>query len=106
MGGTYIGLQNDTTQMFFINNGNPASYSNMRLVTAELGANYNRLTLQDAVDKKTVNNASLSHISLAFQLKKWWGASVGLVPFSSVGYNISDEQEIANVGTVKFLYEG
>ncbi len=106
MGGTYIALQNDTTQMFFINNGNPASYSNMRLVTAELGANYNRLTLQDAVDKKTVNNASLSHIALAFQLKKWWGASVGLVPFSSVGYKISDEQEITNVGTVKFLYEG
>ena len=77
MGGSFIALQNDTTQMFFINNGNPASYSNMRLVTAELGANYNRLTLQDAVDKKTVNNASLSHIALAFQLKKWWGASVG-----------------------------
>lgn len=106
MGGTFIGLQNDTTQMFFINNGNPASYSNMRLVTAELGANYNRLTLQDAVDKKTVNTASLSHIALAFQIKKWWGASVGLVPFSSVGYKISDEQDIANIGTVKFLYEG
>lgn len=106
LGGTHIALQNDTTAMFFINNGNPASYVNMRLVTAELGANYNRLTLQSADAKKTINNASLGYISLAFPFKKWWGASAGLIPFSSVGYKVSDEQEITNIGTVKYLYEG
>lgn len=106
MGGTYIAMQNDSVQMFFINNGNPASYTNMRLVTAELGATYNRLTLSSTAQKQTVNNASLGYISLAFPFKKWWGASAGLIPFSSVGYKISDEQEISNVGNVKFLYEG
>lgn len=106
LGGTYIAMQNDTTSMFFINNGNPASYTNMRLVTAELGANYNRLTLENAAQKKTVNNASLSHIALAFPIKRWWGLSAGLIPFSAVGYKISDEQEIANIGTVKYLYQG
>ena len=106
MGGSYIAMQNDTTQMFFINNGNPASYSNMRLVTAELGAKYNRVTLQSADNKQTVNNASLAYISLAFPFKKWWGASAGLLPFSSVGYKVSDEQDITNIGKVKYLYEG
>ena len=106
LGGTYIALQNDTVPMFFINNGNPASYSNMKLVTAELGANYNRTQLQSADAKSTINNASLGYISLAFPFKKWWGASIGLVPFSSVGYKISDEQDITNIGTVKYLYEG
>ena len=53
-----------------------------------------------------MNNASLSHIALAFPIKKWWGASVGLIPFSSVGYKISDEQDITNIGTVKYLYQG
>jgi len=106
LGGTYIAMHNDSTSMFFINNGNPASYTNMRLVTAELGANYNRLTLQNSTERKTVNNASLSHIALAFPIKKWWGASVGLIPFSAVGYKISDEQDVANVGTVKYLYQG
>ena len=106
LGGTHIAMQNDSTSMFFINNGNPASYTNMRLVTAELGAKYNRITLQDATEKQTVNNASLGYISLAFPIKKWWGSSVGLIPFSSVGYKISDEEEVANVGTVNYLYQG
>ncbi|MCX6294690.1 MAG: hypothetical protein NTX97_01265, partial [Bacteroidetes bacterium] len=106
LGGTHIALQNDTTPIFFINSGNPASYSNMRLVTAELGATYNRVQLESASAKKTINNASLSYISLAFPFKKWWGGSVGLVPFSSVGYKVSDEQEIEGVGTVKYLYQG
>ncbi len=106
MGGTYIGMQNDTTQMFFINNGNPASYANMRLVTAELGAKYNRTELESSTAKQTINNASLGYIALAFPFKKWWGASIGLVPYSSIGYKISDEQEISNIGNVKFLYEG
>lgn len=106
MGGTTIAMQNDTTPLFFINTGNPASYTGFKLTTAELGANYNRVQLQSATTKKTVNNASLGYISMAFPIKRWWGASVGIIPFSSVGYKVSDQQDITNVGTVKFLYEG
>ena len=106
LGGTYIALQNDTVPMFFINNGNPASYANMRLVTAELGVNFTRLQLENTAVKQTVNSASLGYISMAFPFKKWWGASIGLIPFSSVGYKVSDEQEFANIGKVNYLYEG
>lgn len=106
MGGSTIALQNDTTAMFFINAGNPASYSNMRLTTAELGVNFSRLQLQSSSDKKTLHNASVGYISLAFPFKKWWGGSAGLIPYSSVGYNVSEHQTISNIGEVDFLYEG
>ncbi len=110
MGGTSIALQNDTTNpMFFINTGNPASFSNMRLTTSELGINYNRVKLESSSTNKIINSASLAYASLAFPIKKWWGVSVGLIPYSSVGYKVSDHQEIpANTGTtgVDFLYEG
>ena len=106
MGGTNIALQNDSVPMFFINTGNPASYSNMRLTTAELGQNFNRTQLESASAKKTINNASLAYLSLAFPIKKWWGASVGLLPYSSVGYKVSDQQQINGIGEVDFLYEG
>jgi len=107
IGGTSIAMQNDTTPYFFINTGNPASFSNMRLTTAELGAKYNRVLLQSSTTQKTIHNASLAYISLAFPIyKKWWGMGIGLVPFSSVGYKVSDHQEILNVGDVDFLYEG
>jgi hypothetical protein len=107
MGGTTIAMQNDTTAYFFINTGNPASFSNMRLTTAELGAKYNHLLLESGNTNKTIHSASLAYISLAFPIyKKWWGAGIGLSPFSSVGYKITDNQTISNVGDVNFLYEG
>jgi len=106
MGGTNIALQNDSTPMFFINTGNPASYSNIRLTAAELGENFSRTELQSSTAKKTINNASLAFLSIAFPLNKWWGTSVGLIPYSSVGYKVSDHQVLNNLGAVDFLYEG
>lgn len=106
LGGTTIALRNDSTPMFFINTTNPASYAGTRLTTIELGVNYNRIRLESTDSKKNLNNASFGYISIAFPFKKWWGGSLGLIPYSSVGYNISDEQTITNVGDVKLLYEG
>ncbi len=106
LGGTNIALQNDSTPMFFINSGNPASYAHIALTVAELGANFNSVELQSETTSKTINNASLAYVSLAFPFKKWWGGSFGLLPYSSVGYKVSDHQEITNVGAVDFLYEG
>ncbi|MCW3084622.1 MAG: hypothetical protein JWP12_1988 [Bacteroidetes bacterium] len=110
MGGTTLALQNDTSElggMFFINNANPASYANMRLTTAELGMNYNRLRLESSTAHKTLNNASFGYVNIAFPIfKRWWGASIGLMPYSSVGYKISDHENLTNIGGVDYLYEG
>ena len=106
MGGTSIAIQNDTSAMFFINSNNPASFSNFRLTTIEIGANVSLTQLQSTSTKQSVNNASLNYISMAIPLKKWWGASVGLMPYSSVGYKVADQQNISGVGDVKFVYEG
>ncbi len=110
MGGTSLAMQNDTSElggMFFINNANPASYANMRLTTAELGLNYNRLRLQSTDAHKTLNNASFGYVNIAFPIfKKWWGASIGLLPYSSVGYKISDQESLPNIGGIDYVYEG
>ncbi len=106
MAGSHIALQNDSLPMFFINTGNPASYTTNRLTTAELGISYSRIQLSNASTKSVTNSASLGYVALAFPFKKWWGGSVGLIPYSSVGYKVSDQQSITNVGTVDFLYEG
>ena len=106
MGGTVVAIQSDSIPYYFINNGNPASYSTMRLTTADLGMNYTRLKLGNNTVKTTANSASIGYIAMAFPLKKWCGASVGLIPYSSVGYKVSDQNEIPNVGTVNYLYEG
>jgi len=106
MGGTVVSIQSDSLPYFFINNGNPASYASMRLTTADLGVNYTRLTLSNSTSKSTVNTASIGNVAMAFPMKKWCGASIGIIPYSSVGYKVSDQNEIPNVGEVNYLYEG
>jgi len=106
MGGTTIAVQNDSLPVFFINTTNPASYSTVLLTTAELGMNYNRMRLRSSETVKNVNNASFGYVSIAFPLKRWCGGSFGLIPFSSVGYSLSDSQVIPNIGTVNYTYEG
>jgi len=106
MGGTNIAMQNDSVPMFFINPSNPASNSNIRLTTAELGLSYTRVQLESATNKQTINNASIGYFSLGFPFKKWWGGSIGLIPLSSVGYKVTDQQTIDNIGTVNYLYQG
>lgn len=106
MGGTSIALQNDSTP-YFINSGNPASYSGLDWTSAELGANVGVTQLQSSNVKQSLSSASLAYLSLGMPFKKkWWGASIGLIPYSSVGYKVSDKQDITNIGNVNFIYEG
>lgn len=106
LGGTHIALQNDSSQLFFINNGNPASYGNLSLTTAELGLNYSLIKMQNKTTQNIAHNAALAYVSMAFPVKKWWGSSIGLIPFSTVGYAISSHSELASAGDIEFLYEG
>jgi hypothetical protein len=106
MGGAVIALSNDTIPLYHLNTANPASYSSIKLTTAELGVNYQRLQLQGSSGKQTLNNSSIAYLSFGLPMKKWWGLTFGLIPFSSVGYKVSDQKEINNVGTVNYLYDG
>lgn len=106
MGGSHIALQNDTTQLFFINSGNPASLANLRLTTAELGLNYSGAQLINTSTKQTVHNASLAYVALNFPVSRWWGSSIGLVPYSAVGYAIADYGKLQSAGDIEYLYEG
>lgn len=107
MGGSYIAMHNDSTQFsYFINSGNPASYSSMRLTSAELGFNYSAVQLANTASNQVVHNAALAYVALAFPVKKWWGSCIGLLPYSSVGYAISSQDSVSSLGPVEYLYEG
>jgi hypothetical protein len=109
MGGATLAVNNDTipqTLSQFFSTSNPASYTGVQYTTAELGLNYNRMRLQSTDTRKNVNNASFGYVAIAFPFKKWWGGSFGLLPYSSVGYSVVDDQSVPNVGTVNYTYQG
>lgn len=106
MGGICNALQNDSTAPFFINTSNPASLASTQLTVFDFGVKSNTVKLETTDKKFTSNQTAISYMALAFPIAKWWGASIGLLPYSSVGYKIYDKREEDSIGTVNYSYEG
>ena len=104
MGGIGAGLSSP----YNINFVNPASYVADTATLFEFGARGEVRQLSINNQSTTLNSASFSYFSLAFPIVKHKvSAAFGLLPFSSVGYNIEvDQKDIPNIGTVRTKYEG
>lgn len=92
---------------FHINHSNPATYTGFDSTSFifEGGFNGEFVTLQSNYQKTNRNYASLGFIQFGVPVTKWWRSSVGLVPYSDVGYNVASIQEY-NSGTLVRTYSG
>ena len=106
-GGSYTAFQNDSVAPFYINQGNPASYSYNKLTTYEFGARYGFYQYTDSQNglvKK--QNGGFNYISFAFPIKRNMGAAFGLLPFSNVGYDVTTYENVDQIGQIKNSYQG
>ena len=87
MGGIAFGLR-DGSQ---INPLNPASYTAIDSLTFlfEGGASLQNSNISDGSVKLNVKNSSFDYIAMQFRLHRRVAMSIGLLPFSNVGYNVS-----------------
>lgn len=87
MGGASIALKSEN----FINNLNPASLNEFDSTTFIFSAGINGYLseFKSRNVSQTAADFNFNHFALGFPITKWWGMGVGLVPFSSVGYDIS-----------------
>ena len=106
IGGLGYALANDSTSPFYINITNPASHSGIRLTTFDAAVKSTTYNLASNNTSKILNNTSLGYLSLGFPLGKRGGAAFGLMPYSSVGYNITDSDTNAFEEEVDYRYEG
>ena len=88
------GLAQKTTLQ--INNFNPANLANIPLGSFlyEVGVNGTYSTIKTDEISQTTTNFNFSHLALAFPVTKNWGMSIGLMPYSKVGYDIDIENPI------------
>lgn len=100
MGGIGAALK-DTHHLNFTN---PASNADVKAATYAIGGSLNFLTLKGETASKSGNSTNLRYISLGFPLGKKSGLSVGLQPFSSVGYSLLNNDS-SNEATI-FKGEG
>ncbi len=107
---TQVGMGRIGTAWFSkdrLNFMNPATYSFDTITTFEAGIKGELSELSTSQTKQTANNASVSYITFGFPVaKNIWGASIGIVPYSNVGYNILEEEDVDQVGRVDYTFKG
>lgn len=103
------GLSAPLYSPYHLNPSNPASYSalvqNSFIFEVGITANYQIL---ETPDKKFKDfNGNVSYLAIGFPITKWWRSGLGLIPMSSIGYDIQQSSEIGNDNqTVATIYSG
>lgn len=106
MGGSFIAYQQDTAAPFFINAANPAGLAGIRMSILELGGQAQFTRISSATSSTNKKNVNFSYGSVGFPLKRLGGAAFGIMPYSTVGYKITSNQEVAGAGEMTYKFQG
>lgn len=88
-----------------INTENPASYSGIQYTTIDAGVFGNIAQLSNQTKSENSYNFALSHINFGFPLGRAGGLSIGILPYSDVGYNYRVD-DILDTSVVNKVYAG
>lgn len=95
MGGISYGLRRSQQ----VNPGNPASYTKLDTLTFvfDFGISGQMSRLSDAEQKYDYYNGNLEYVTMQFPLFKNVAGSIGLLPYSKVGYNYGKARSLTNI---------
>lgn len=106
MGGIAQGFRNRQTVNFI----NPASYtvtdSLSFIFDASIFYHLYEQTTTTAPENQMSSYSSPGNLTFSFPVTRWWSVAAGLLPFTQVGYKISDASADDVNGTTNFFYEG
>ncbi|WP_024479001.1 membrane protein [Cellulophaga baltica] len=80
-----------------INLKNPAAYSKLMLTTYAAGISYNNIGLKTSDASQSTSVTNLDYLSIGVPLGKGFGMGFGLMPFTSVGYDLETSTTVDDV---------
>ncbi|WP_405268992.1 hypothetical protein [Cellulophaga sp. Ld12] len=80
-----------------INLKNPAAYSKLMLTTYAAGISYNNIGLKTSDASQSTSVTNLDYLSIGVPLGKGFGMGFGLMPFTSVGYDLETSTTVDGV---------
>ena len=91
MGGIAYGLRDK----YQVNFANPASYTAVDSLTFifDGGISLQNANFSDGTVKRNAKNSSFDYITMQFRASKWAAVSLGLLPYSNVGYSMGEYRE-------------
>lgn len=104
MGGASLAIDGSR----YINFNNPASYSSFQNRSFVFNGGVHTYQAEQKTSSQTgySNYTSLGYLQFGFPVSERAGVSLGLLPYSNVGYSIGDEQFPSDIGRVVYQYEG
>ncbi|OQX80226.1 MAG: hypothetical protein B6D64_03505 [Bacteroidetes bacterium 4484_276] len=104
MGGVAYAISNPR----FINPFNPASnhaFDSLSFIfTGGIASRLGQLNNEEFSSNSEF--ITLGYLLFGFPITKWLKSSIGILPYSNVGYNIIDEQDLEDIGRTNFYYLG
>lgn len=84
------GISNAIGSNSFINTSNPATYARFDSMSFlfNAGVSAGSATLRTSTQSETASNARLTYMSIGFPVTPWLRASAGLLPYSSIAYDV------------------
>jgi hypothetical protein len=104
MGGASLASRNNQQ----INISNPASYTAVDSLAFmfEFGVAGKLSKYSNDITSMNANDANFRYFAMNFQITNWMATSLGLTPYSDVGYDVEVNDEIENVGNILYKYYG
>lgn len=99
-----IGIQSP----LHVNFTNPASYAAFDSLSFLFEGGFSGVfvNLTSNYQSASRSNGSLAYLLFGMPVNKWWKTSLGLVPYSDVGYNVANYEVYPTTGTIKRVYSG
>lgn len=103
MGGIATGLRANNQ----INYMNPAAISAQDTMSFifDVGINGIFKDMKSNTTSAEYKNFAFDHLAMSFPIKKWWFASLGITPYSKIGYNIQQTDAYEPIDTVNIHYD-
>ncbi len=104
MGGASLASRNNQQ----INPANPASYTavDSLVFMFEFGVYGKFANYSNDIASMDVNDVNFRYFALNFQITNWMATSLGLTPYSDVGYDLEVNETLENSGDVLYKYYG
>ncbi|MDM1295068.1 hypothetical protein HX021_12320 [Sphingobacterium sp. N143] len=93
MGGINTGVRR-INNVYNTNPSNPASYSAANFTTFDAGLYGNFTQLNSTNKSDNTADFAFSHITMTFPMKRFGGISMGILPFSDVGYRTASQETL------------
>lgn len=104
MGGASLASRNALQ----INVANPASYTAMDSLNFlfEFGLTGHFANYKTEISNMKTNDINFNYFAMSFRINDWMATSLGVKPYSNVGYQIEINNNLDNVGDYRTVYYG